>query len=88
MFKQLSKLKLSNLRFYFQELEFIRGAYLWRQGDLVNGIFCIISGEARLVKEAWTMTANPAKAKGAESTDELMRHQTLDLINELKRKTS
>jgi CRP-like cAMP-binding protein len=55
LFKQITKLKLNNLRFYFVEQQFKRGAYLYRQGDPINGVFCILNGEAKLIKETWSM---------------------------------
>lgn len=46
---------MNNLRFYFIEKQFSRGTYLFRQGELINGVFCILEGEAKLIKEMWTM---------------------------------
>jgi CRP-like cAMP-binding protein len=46
LFKQITKLKLNNLRYYFHEKSIKRGSYLYRQGDSINGVFCILSGEA------------------------------------------
>lgn len=70
LFKQMTKLKMSNMRFYFKEKKFIRGSYLFRQGDLINGVFCIMEGEARLVKETWKMTNDTSSAPPTRRSDE------------------
>ena len=46
---------MRNLYYYFKDLTLKRGRYLFRQGDPINGVFCILSGEVKLVKEQWTM---------------------------------
>lgn len=55
VFRQLSRIKMDSLKYYFIEKQFKRGQYLFRQGDLIDGVFCILDGGANLIKEMWTM---------------------------------
>jgi len=70
LFKQITKLKLNSLRFHFHEKDIKRGSYLYRQGDSINGVFCILSGEASLIKETWRM------APQDDHFDEPVSHNT------------
>jgi len=51
IFKQFTKIKMRNLYYYFKDLNLKRDRYLFRQGDPINGVFCILSGEVKLVTE-------------------------------------
>ena len=41
--------------------------YLYRQGDSINGIFCILDGEVRRIKE--TYQEKKSSGKGSEAFD-------------------
>ena len=60
MFKQLSRNKLKGIyRFFFSKdknqepYKAKRGQYLYKQGDSINGIFCILQGSVQRIKENW-----------------------------------
>ena len=61
---------MNNLRFYFIEKQFKRGTYLFRQGELINGVFCILEGEARLIKEMWTLAKEDDDEKKPEKNQQ------------------
>lgn len=100
LFKPITRLKMNNLRFYFHEKTYKRGQYLYRQGDILNGVFCILEGEARLIKETWTLTnqndPEPApvinRQRGSSQDVAPLIDETkecgLTLINDIKRKMS
>ena len=61
MFKTISKFKLKNLyRNFFNKdrnlapYKSTRNQYLYRQGDKINGIFCLLSGQVQRIKENWS----------------------------------
>ena len=46
-----------------------RNQYLYRQGEPVSGIFLILSGQVRRIKELWTMSKEQENAnQGAKET--------------------
>ena len=59
-FKPFTKFKLRALVYYFQERTgdsaYKRNQYIYRQGDPVDGVYCILQGEVKRLKEDWVMT--------------------------------
>jgi CRP-like cAMP-binding protein len=60
LFRPVSKRKLKNIfRLFYNEkgepYTAQRNQYLYRQGDPVSGIFCILSGELNRIKENWQL---------------------------------
>ena len=56
-FKPFSKFKLRALVYYFKEMTgdaaYTRDQYIYRQGDHVDGVYCLVKGEVKRIKEDW-----------------------------------
>ena len=59
LFRNVAKRRLKNVyRFFYNQktqepYEALRHQYLYKQGDPVNGIFCILSGQVKRIKESY-----------------------------------
>lgn len=92
IFKHLTKRRLKNFfRLFFdaktqEPYVAYRNSYLYRQGDEVDGIYCLISGDVKRIKETWEHS--PVRQTHEAIKDEERDDTPLkeDVIRDLKRK--
>ena len=107
LFKTVTNKRLKNMyRFFYnpateEPYEAQRNQYLFRQSDPVDGIYCLLSGQVKQIKEAWHINEKeivelnkPASTSdqqqhpnslNTESSVENMRNTQLGIMNEIRR---
>ena len=83
---------------------YVRDQYIYRQGDPVDGVYCILKGEVKRIKENWVMARGNqdhdiSSRSGAPSSymnmsnysyeaNDQSRSQNLGIINEFRRRNA
>ena len=107
-FKPFTKIRLRQLVYYFIEKTgdkaYVRDQYIYRQGDAVDGVYCILKGEVKRIKENWVMTKDvprdqntSARSVGTASYMNISNYsydgnsstsQNLGIMNEFRRRNA
>ena len=95
LFRYMTKRRLKNIyRIFFNPKNMepyvaVRNQYLYRQGDPIDGVYCILEGNVRSIKETWQDIEDCERIDTETSPvydeDVDIKKKPLSLINEIKR---